>query len=145
MWDILNDIGFTVDDPAPAIWYKSGRPGMARQPDLILASNYETFWYARKGRPGIQKPGRPNVFDFPTPTTNRIHPTERPIEMIQTLLSTFVTPASRIIVPFAGSGNTLLAAANLRMTGVAFDICDKYRPNFVIRAKEKPIGSYGSY
>ncbi len=129
----------------PAIWYK-GQSGQTNNPDIYLGSSYEMFFYARKGRPSIQKMGRSNVFEYPPVKANdKIHPTERPIEMIQDVLSTFSQIGGRVLVPFLGSGNTLLAANNLNMQAVGFELSEEYKSKYIVRVKNGELGKYKSY
>ena len=128
----------------PGIWVKGG--GQTQQPSLYLANSYEPFFYARKGGGRIVRQGRSNLFEFRVVNPdNKIHPTERPIEMIQELITTFCEPQSMVLVPFAGSGNTLLAAANLNMKAIGFDLAQEYKDAFIVRVFDGEPGSYGSY
>jgi site-specific DNA-methyltransferase (adenine-specific) len=87
-----------------------------------------------------------NVFDYNyVPSASRIHPLERPIEMMEDIISTFVPPASTIMVPFLGSGNTLLAAYNLGCEGFGFDLNQAYRDAYVVRVTGQELGDYKSY
>lgn len=141
--EIMRETGFTVRG-LPGIWSK-GR-GQTQRPALYLANAYEMFFYARKGEPGIKKQGRINTFDFPPVAAQRKnHPTERPIEMIEEVLRTFSDPDSRVLVPFLGSGNTLLAASNLGMSAFGYDLVDTYRDYFVEKVSEGQPGGYRSY
>lgn len=140
---ILRDIGFNVRG-LPGIWYK-GR-GQTQQPTRYLASTYESFFYAQKGDPAIKKQGRQNVFDYPPVNSHKKeHPTERPIEMIQDVIETFSDPGDRLMVPFLGSGNTLLAANNLGVHAFGYDLKKVYRDKFVVKVKEGELGNYKSY
>ena len=65
--------------------------------------------------------------------------------MIQDVVETFATPDSKCLVPFAGSGNTLLACNNLDIKAVGYDISEKYQNDFVIRVHEGEINNYKSY
>jgi len=137
--------GFTLF-AVPGIWYKSDSPSQTNQPKKRLASNWEPFFYAFKGDPVIQKQGRANVYPYPKVVlTDKTHPTERPVELIEAILGTFVTGGSRIIVPFAGSGNTLLAASNLSLQAVGFDLTKIYKDRYVIKVAEQEPGKYRSY
>lgn len=116
----------------PGIWTKGS--GQTNQPDLYLPNTYEMFFYARKGNAIIQKPGRSNEFDFkPVPPLQKPHPTTRPIELMQEILLTFVKPGSRVMVPFLGSGYTLLAANNLLMEGFGYELSEIYKNEFTLK------------
>uniref|UniRef100_A0A6H1ZW12 Putative methyltransferase n=1 Tax=viral metagenome TaxID=1070528 RepID=A0A6H1ZW12_9ZZZZ len=120
------------------IWTKPG--GQTHQPDKYLASSYEMFFYARKGDASItmEKRGRSNEFKFsPTHPSKKIHPTERPIELMKELLSVFATEGSRIYVPFCGSGITLNAAQELAMYPIGCDLGQDYKDGYVARILTK--------
>jgi DNA modification methylase len=113
---------------------------------MYLASSYEMFFYARKGEARIVKQGRSNVLDYkPVPPQYKIHPTERPIEMIQDLISTFTLPNARVLVPFLGSGNTLLAANNLGMSAFGYELTKEYKDSFIVKVSTSKIGEFSSY
>lgn len=144
MYQLLVNAGFSTTR-LTGMWYK-GAGGQTMQPDIRLANSYESFYYAKKGSPSIIKQGRSNVFHYkPVPPDSKIHPTERPIEMIQDLLSTFCWEGSRILVPFAGSGNTLLAATNLGMSAIGTDLSEEYKNSFMVRVHESAPMKYASY
>lgn len=129
----------------PAVWTKNG-PGHATQPSIYMASTYEGFFYVRKGDGVLHSQGRSNVFRYPTLNPNKkIHPTERPIEMMMDILKTFCHGDSRICVPFGGSGNTVLAAYNLGMDAVCFDLSESYREKFIVRVNENEPPNYRSF
>ena len=85
------------------------------------------------------------MFQFKHATVRGGHPTERPIELIQEILATFGVPGSRVLVPFLGSGNTLLAAANLKMSAVGYEIAEENRAAFVLNVERQIHGAYTSY
>ena len=128
-----------------AIWSKQGFSGQAMHPELYLANTYERFFYLRKGKATILKQGRSNEFKFqPVPSSRKLHPTERPIEMMEEILQTFVLPGSKILIPFLGSGNTLIAAYNLKMQAVGFDLSEEYKNSFTLKVIAGKPGEYRS-
>lgn len=144
--DIASDLSATgfKGMAIPGIWAKG--MGQTNRPDLYLGSTYEMFFYYRKGEAVINKPGRGNIFSFKSvsPST-KTHPTERPIEMIMEVLSTFCDAGSIIMVPCLGSGNTLLAAHNLGMSGFGFEVDSYYRDAYIIKVNKGTVGQYRSY
>lgn len=147
IYQMLIQTGFKVKR-IPGIWIKSTerKVGQTMQPSLHFGNSYEMFFYARKQYTELYEQGRSNVFSFKTVShQQKIHPTERPIEMIQDLLSTLVPPGSRVLVPFLGSGNTLLAASNLGMQAFGYELSSEYKDSFMLRVHEGKFGGYRSY
>ena len=128
----------------PALWIKPC--GATMNPQVMLGSSYEPFFYARKGSPVLVKMGASNTFFGSKPSNQtRIHPTERPIELIQEVLATFAMPTSKLLVPFLGSGNTLLAASNLGIQGYGYDLSEEFRSHYILRVTASQPGQYRTY
>lgn len=138
---VLKDAGWSID-PIPAIWAKGS--GQTNQPEIYLARTYETFFIARKGRPVLAKRGRSNEFIHrPIASSSKIHPTEKPLNLMIEILNTFVYPGSVIMCPFLGSGVTLRAAYACGLTGFGWDVSDRYKDQFVGNVlKDKENGLY---
>ena len=123
--------GFTTNRMC-GIWTKPS--GQTKRPETNLANAYEMFFLARKGKPALNKPGRSNVFDFATvPAQKKIHPTERPVELISEILTTLSPAGSNVLVPFLGSGATLLAAHSLGMSATGAELAKEYRDRFILK------------
>lgn len=74
-------------------------------------SFHEDLFLLAKGRP----PRSPNPPDDVLRwhyTGNPLHPTQKPVEVIQTLIEAFSKPGDVVLDPFAGSGTTGIAAQN---------------------------------
>lgn len=64
-----------------------------------------------------------NCMDWPRDNeTEKIHPTQKPIELLETLIGIFTDPGDVVIDPVAGSGTTLIAAENLGRKAYGFEI-----------------------
>ncbi len=132
----LINAGFKVDD-IPGIWIKGSEDseghGQTNQPKYYLGRAYEPFFIARKGSPEIQKQGRPNTFLFrPVPPNLKYHPTQRPIDLISEILTTFTTPGSTVLVPFLGSGATLRAAYRCKMNAFGWELNEHNKQHFML-------------
>jgi DNA modification methylase len=127
----LNNAGFETTRMC-GIWTKGY--GQTKRPEIHLANTYEMFFYAWKGRPALNKAGRGNQFDIsPIPAGQKTHPTERPIPLMKEIYDTFAFTGSRVLIPFLGSGNGLIAADQLAMSPVGFELSKQYRDSFLVK------------
>lgn len=56
----------------------------------------------------------------------RIHPTQKPVELMGRIIRRFSTPTDLIIDPFAGSGSTLVAAIREGRRAIGVEIVEAY-------------------
>lgn len=64
-----------------------------------------------------------NCMDWPRDTENeKIHPTQKPVELLKTLISIFTDEGDVVIDPCAGSGSTLIAAEMINRKAYGFEI-----------------------
>ena len=64
-----------------------------------------------------------NCFDWVVDSdTPKVHPTQKPVKMLQRLIEIFTDPNDVVIDPCAGSGSTLLAAAQCGRRAYGFEI-----------------------
>jgi site-specific DNA-methyltransferase (adenine-specific) len=116
------------------IWTKP--TGQTNIPYERMGNSYEMFFYASKGSPRLNKPGRSNNFNYrPIPHQSKNHPTERPVDMIQDILDTFAKPGSNVLVPFLGSGNTLIAAYHQKMNAFGFELNEGYKNSYMVNVE----------
>ena len=139
----IQSAGFEVN-LVPAIWVRGGG-GRVDQPDVSLAPSYEPFFVCRKGMPKLAKPGRANVFSFQgVQGEKRIHPTEKPVELMVEILETFTLPGAIVCSPFLGSGVTLRAAYRTNRKAFGWDLDESFKARFVAQVKEEQdAGVYG--
>ncbi len=131
VYKMLIEAGFETTRMCP-IWTKPS--GQNKRPEMHLPNAYEMFFYAWKGRPAIAKPRGSNIFNTPPiPPQQKTHPTERPIELMKDIYETFAFPGSRVLIPFLGSGNGLISAYQLGMTGIGFELGKGYKDSFLVK------------
>ena len=64
-----------------------------------------------------------NCFDWlMSDDTPKVHPTQKPVPLLERLIEIFTDPGDVVIDPCAGSGSTLLAAAQMGRKGYGFEI-----------------------
>lgn len=75
-----------------------------------------------------------NCFDWQKDnSTPKVHPTQKPVALLERLIEVFTDPGDVVIDPVAGSGTTLLAAENLGRKSYGFEI----KREFVAAFEEK--------
>lgn len=74
-----------------------------------------------------------NYFQWDKEITDKIHPTQKPLNVLERLIEIFTDEDDTVIDPCAGSGSTLIAAHNLNRNSYGFEI-DK---GFYAKAKER--------
>lgn len=133
IYNTLLSVGFQTTRMC-GIWTKPSPTVQNMQPTIRLSNSYEMFFYAWKGRPALNKPGRLNNFAFQqVPSQQKTHPTERPVELMKDIYETFAFPGSRVLIPFLGSGNGLIAAYQLGMSAMGFELSKGYRDSFLVK------------
>jgi site-specific DNA-methyltransferase (adenine-specific) len=74
-----------------------------------------------------------NCIDWPRDNENeKLHPTQKPVELLKTLIEIFTDEGDVVIDPVAGSGSTLIAAQRLKRKGYGFEI----KKEFYTKANE---------
>lgn len=58
--------------------------------------------------------------------TEKIHPTQKPVKVLENLIELFTDPGDVVIDPCAGSGSSILAAINTGRNGIGFEIKKNY-------------------
>lgn len=81
-----------------------------------------------------------NCIDWPRDTTNdKIHPTQKPVELLEKLISIFTDEGDVVIDPCAGSGSTLIAAENLNRKAFGFEIKKDFHRKATAWIKENQL------
>lgn len=77
-----------------------------------------------------------NCFDWVRDnSTPKVHPTQKPVPLLERLIELFTDKGDVVIDPTAGSGTTLLAAANMGRRAYGFEI----KKQFYNDAKDKVL------
>lgn len=109
------------------VWEKSNHGTGDLKGDF--APKLEFCWFVHKGRALIRGKRDPNIFKFAR-TQNDLHPTQKPVELMEYLIEKFSDPGQLVLDPFAGSGTTAVAAER---TGRRW-ICIERDPEYYLAA-----------
>jgi len=89
-----------------------------------------------KGRPSRPSFALPDVLTGRY-TGNRLHPTQKPVDLLSKFIRSYSRPGDVILDPFAGSGSTAVAAKQLKRHFVAIELMETYA-NAAKRRLAKP-------
>jgi site-specific DNA-methyltransferase (adenine-specific) len=95
---------------------------------IVGNCEYAMLFYRQK-LPKFRNNGKMifNCIDWEKDTeSDKIHPTQKPVKVIQNLISIFTDPGDVVIDPVAGSGSTLIAAERMNRRGYGFEIKKDY-------------------
>ena len=103
------------------IWEKNNAT-----PNRWYMKNCEYIIFARKGaaKP-INDCGTKTVLQVKN-VKNRLHPTEKPLELLEIFIKNSSNPGDIILDPFGGSMSTALAAIKTGRKAISFEIDEKY-------------------
>lgn len=114
--------GFTLKQML--IWGK-GYPGMG-DVDANWGCGYEVILYLKKGRRPLPYRRSGILMIERMATKKNIHPTEKPVQLIEELVKMSTDKGDFVVDPFSGSGSTTLACRNLGRDSLAFEIDEEY-------------------
>lgn len=115
------DDGPEIVHTQPIIWSKN-TSGIG-DPNERWVPSYEPCFFVNRGR-SLATPQAFNVLSVPSvPGGKKIHPTEKPTELLRRLITASAVKGEVVFDPFAGSGSTLIAATEVgcRFMGCELD------------------------
>ena len=88
--------------------------------------SHEYIIFCRKGKAKkINNCGTKSVLEVDNPK-NKCHPTEKPIDLMQTFILNSSNEGDIVLDPFMGSGSTCVAAVNTNRHYIGFELDEKY-------------------
>lgn len=107
----------------PIVWNK-----MAIGMGYHYRAKYEFILFFEKGKRKLNDLGIPDVLECKR--VHRGYPTEKPVALLETLISQSSSHGDLIVDPFFGSGSTLVAAKNLGRNTMGCDISNVAHEHF---------------
>ena len=90
-----------------------------------FAPKTEFIIFFHKGRRLINGKRDSNVFEY-SKTRNELHPTQKPVDMTEYMLSKFSDEGDVILDPFMGSGTTGVACINTNRKFIGIELDKEY-------------------
>lgn len=104
------------------------------------APKHEFIIYAQKGKRKLNGKRDSNILEYKK-TGNKLHPTEKPVDMFEFLIQKSSIENDVILDPFAGSGTTAIACINTKRNYILIEKEPEYIEiiNKRIESAHKPI------
>jgi DNA modification methylase len=118
----------------PLIWDKGS--GSYPSQSTTFVHSYEPFIHAMKGKRKLFGTPRDLFSIKRVPSDKKIHPTEKPTELLRTLIGLTTLAGEIVLDPFAGSGSTIASARELNRQSVGIELDPVYHENILKRLGE---------
>lgn len=96
-------------------------------------ARHECAYLLAKGNPRTPPHALPDVLPWGKYTGNKLHPTQKPVEILRALIKAYSNIGDVVLDPFAGSGSTLLSAQQLRRSWIGIEMDATYHQSAVNR------------
>ncbi len=106
-----------------------------------FAPKYELIFFSVKGRPLLRGKRDSDILRFKK-TGNKLHPTQKPVALLEYLIKKLSDEDDLVLDPFMGSGSTGVAAIDLNRNFIGYEIEDDYfeiAKNRIKEAQDKKI------
>ena len=104
------------------VWVKNNQT-----PHKFFMNRTEFILMLRKGKERyINDLGCSNVFVYPNIMGNKLHPTEKPVELMRDLIVNSTNEGDKVLDPFMGSGSTCLVCKQTNREYYGIEIDEKY-------------------
>jgi site-specific DNA-methyltransferase (adenine-specific) len=108
-WRLVNDVTWEKPDPPPNFTGRMMTESTERM--LWFCPDGEKWTYNKHVAKAMNKGNNlRDVWRFRVPHGERIHPSQKPLDLMERCVQLFTNPGDLVVDPFAGSGTTLVAA-----------------------------------
>ena len=90
-----------------------------------FAPKHELILFMHKGRKLYNGKRVPNILEY-SKTSNKLHPTEKPVDMLEFMLAKFSGEGDLVLDPFMGSGSTGVACVNTNRNFIGIELDEGY-------------------
>jgi site-specific DNA-methyltransferase (adenine-specific) len=74
-------------------------------------------------------------------TGNKLHPTQKPLNVLSSLVRAFSRPGDHVLDPFCGSGSTIVAALRLGRSAIGIELDPKFAEAAKSRLEAEPTSA----
>lgn len=132
----------------PLCFYKNYSPQVLKANMRIVGNTEYALLFYRDKLPKFNNEGKMifnSMYMAKDTVTPKIHPTQKPINILKTLIKIFTDVGEVVIDPCAGSGSTLLAAKQLNRRAYGFEIKKEFVKDFNEKLNKNVVLDLFSY
>jgi len=101
-----------------------------------LGNKYEVIFLGAKGRWKVKDKRLPDIWEIPRVGTDRVHPTEKPVDLYVKIIELATEQGDLVIDPYLGSGASMEAAIRTGRNFIGWDI-DEYYYKLCLERRER--------
>lgn len=109
----------SIYEPIIMGWADDYRP-------IFYGWNLEHEWYGRKNERDVWEIELPSVWEIPKTKKNDLHPTMKPVELVERAILNSSRPGGSVLDMFSGSGSTLIAVERRGRSCLAMELDPQY-------------------
>ena len=129
-------LGDTMHAGAWLVWDKR----CSEQFDRMFGSSFEMIWSRKRHKRDVLRHRWAGIFGTERePIKRRLHPTQKPLPLIEDIFTRYSKPHMRVVDPYLGSGTTLIACERTRRTCYGMEIEPHYC-DIILRRWEQATG-----
>lgn len=121
----------------PILWFMKPYPQGSTLTDNVLKYGVGAFNETAFNTTGIMNDGvemHSNMIKIKAEKSDRgLHPTQKPVKLMEFLISLTTSEGQTVLDPFCGCGTTVVAAINLKRNYIGFEINNEYYSNIIKR------------
>jgi site-specific DNA-methyltransferase (adenine-specific) len=111
-----------ITDGVFIVWDKR----CSEEMDKVVGNVFELVWSKQKHRKEIARILWSGHHGMQGDTRERVHPTQKPVRLVEWFLYRYGAPGDLILDPFLGSGPSIKAAEGMGRTVVGFELSPHY-------------------
>lgn len=109
----------SIYEPIIMGWADDYRP-------IFYGWNLGHEWYGRKNERDVWEIELPSIWEIPKTKKNDLHPTMKPVELVERAILNSSRPGGSVLDMFSGSGTTLIAAERRGRSCFAMELDPQY-------------------
>jgi DNA modification methylase len=124
-WRVHIEMAFPMLELKQLLIWEKSQPGLGDM-DANWGCGYEVIMYFKQGRRPVNFRRKAVMHFHKVPSGQNIHPTQKPTDLLEELISNSTDPGDLVVDPFAGVGSTVVAARNLGRDAIGIELDEAY-------------------